>query len=114
MSDHRAQRLFERYGLVLTREEIDSLDALCTPQNRMRFTSDGSVHVIPYRDTHLVAVLIQLTAGKSGICTFLDPDTFTAGRGWRTVRAATGKGNRAVGWRKEMRLRRRREGRQVG
>lgn len=107
MSDHRAQRLKERYGLTLTRPEIDALDALIAPENRVRTKEDAAIHVIRYGEFGLIAVVARLHNGKIGICTFLDPDTFVAGRRRQQVIQTTGKAGKTVGWRRTMQLQRR-------
>lgn len=111
MPDHRLQRLEERYGLRLSRAEVDSLDALCTPTNRVQRGAHGDVHVILWCGVYLIAVAKALRRGGYGICTFLPPDVFTAGHGRKNAIKATGKARKRSGWRRDAMLRHRREGR---
>ena len=112
MSDHRCDRLWERYGIDMTQAQVEALLPLCVPRNRMRISDDGDVHVILWRGLELVPVVRTYPTGRR-ICTFLDPDPFTAGRRRAAVMETLGKGLRPTGWRRAAHLRKRAMGREV-
>lgn len=110
MPDHRCERLLERYGLTMTSDQIDRLEPLCTPSNRLRRMDHGDVHVIRHEDNTLIAVCRFIPQkNRRVLVTFMVADYFTAGRRARDVAAATGKAGKSGGWLREGKLRRRRE-----
>ena len=112
MSDHRCERLWERYGIDMTQAQVDALLPLCVQGNCMRKSDDGYVHVILWSGIALIPVVRHYPNGRR-ICTFLDPDTFTAGRRRAAMMETLGKGLRPTGWRRAAHLRKRAMGREV-
>jgi hypothetical protein len=108
MSDHRCDRLLERYGLIMSTAAVDALLPLCTPKNRLQRGVNGDVHFIHHQGFDLVPVVREFWPGHSVIVTFLAPDHFAAGRRSRDMSVATGKAGKSAGWLRERQLRNRR------
>lgn len=114
MSDHRCERLLERYGLTMTPEQVDALLPACIPANRLRQGEHGDMHAIRYGPIAIIAVVREVAPGWRRIVTFMAPDYFTAGRSARDSMACVGKGKKVGGWLRDKRLRRRAERRVEG
>jgi hypothetical protein len=75
MADHRIERAFERYGLVLTADDLAAIDRLPQPCNLIRTGSDGAaIHGVLYRGTTMLVAVRTFETGKRGSVTFLPPD----------------------------------------